>query len=240
MLLKNCIYATLVFIGIFSIISLKYSIKNENKYVCKWIIMINSFYILYMIFLIFNIMNWSLHIGWEIFGIYILVFISGIIYAISTGLNLQKRNKLNVYIKAKKMIIITLILILLPVFFVCLSLLENKYAINHSDLILVYKSDNGGNEFNGTDIFAYAIGKHYCKQFDLGIDLGSYSLKDFLPINAIKIKDLSDINYKVKFHFDESTNQIAIIYKNDKEICKIKNKSYYDNPDFDGGFYLGN
>lgn len=89
-------------------------------------------------------------------------------------------------------------------------------------------------------LFAHAIGENFCKQFDLGIDIERDYLKKFLPKNTVEIKDINDItnivNYKIIFNKKDST----LIYKNNKQLYKINNKSHYFNIDFERVFYIKN
>ncbi len=239
LLIKNCIYIIAILLSLFSMIALIYSIKNKNKYICKNIILVSILYIVYLIVDLCMIGVLCIPIGLEVLFIYLFVFIAGILYIISIILNLIKRKKLEGYIKKKSVVIATLTLLLLPILFLTINILEDKSLINNSNLIVVYESDGNGGIGDG-DIFAYAIGKNFCEQFDLGIDIGGYYLKEFLPKNAVEIKDIKDItnitNYKIVFN--EENN--ALIYKDNKQICKINNKSHYFNIDFERGFYIKN
>lgn len=237
LLIKNSIHCIALLLSLFSIVSLIYSIKNKNQYICKNIILVSVSYVLYLIVDLCMIDFLSIPIGLELLFIYLFAFISGILYIISIILNLIKRKKLEGYSKKKSVLISTIILLLLPILFLSINILKNKYLINNSNLIMVYKSHGNGG-IGDEDTFAYAIGENFCKQFDLGIDTGGYHLKEFLPKNAVEVKDINDItnitNYKIVFNEDDS----AFVYKNNKQICKINNKSHYFNIDFEKGFYF--
>ena len=128
------------------------------------------------------------------------------------------------------------ILVLFPIIFLSTNIIKNRQLINKSDLILVYESrGNGG--FGDSDTFAYAIGKDYCKQFDLGIDIYGRYLKKFLPKSAVEIKEIKDTGYNVAFNTSWEDNS-ATIYKNNQEICKVNNKSHYFNINFERAFYI--
>lgn len=173
-------------------------------------------------------------IGLEVLFIYLLVFVALILYIILIILNLYKRRKIKECIKNNSVLLVTLILLISPILFISVNVLEDKYLINNSNLILVYESaGNGG--FGDSDIFAYAIGENFCKQFDLGIDIGGYYLRKFLPKNLIETKDVESItNYKIVINEEEN----LIVYKDDKKICIINNKSHYFNINFERGFYI--
>lgn len=234
-LIKNCIYCISILIGLFSIITLVYSIKNKNKYICNWIILIDIIYILYLIINLIMIGVLYIPVGLEVLFIYLIEFVAGILYVSSTILNLIKRKKL-IYTKNNKVIFATIIFLLFPIILFLTFVVENKLLINNSDLVLVYKSDGNGG-FGDSKTFAYAIGKDFCKQFDLGIDIGGYDLKKFLPVNAVEINDLNVTDYEIIFNDSWEDNSISV-YKNNKEICKVKNKSHYFNIDFEKGFYI--
>lgn len=236
-LIENCYYCISILISLFSIISLVYSIKNKNKYICNWIILIDIIYILYLIANYTMTEFLYIPVGLEVLLIYLIEFIAGILYVLSIILNLIKRlikRKKLIYTKNNKVIFATMIFVLFPIILLSTYIVENKLLINNSDLILVYESNGGTLDSKN---FAYAIGKDYCKQFDLGIDWDGYYLKKFLPANAVEINDLDDTDYEIIFNQSWEDNSISV-YKNNKEIYKVKNKSYYHNIDFEKGFYI--
>lgn len=236
MLIQNCIYCISIWIGIFSILLLSDSIDNKNKYICNWIILIDFIYILYLI-IIYRLMGiLYIPVGLEVLFIYLIEFVAGILYIISIILNLNKRKKIDTYIKSKKVILAAMFLILLPVILISTSVVQNKQMINNSDLLLIYESSGNGG-FGDSKTFAYAIGKDYCKQFDLGTDFYGYKMEKFLPKNAVEINDLDDTDFEVRFNESTKDNSISV-YKNRKKICKEKNKSNYFNIEFKKGFYI--
>ena len=167
MLIKNCIYFISVLISLFSIISLVYSVKNKNKIICSRIILIDSIYILYLIVNLIIIDVLRIPVGLEVLIIYLIEFVAGILYISSIILNLIKRNKLR-YTKNNKITFATIIFVLFPIILLSAYIVENNLLINSSDLVLVFESDGNGG-FGDSKTFAYAIGKDFCKQFDLGI-----------------------------------------------------------------------
>lgn len=235
-LIENCIYCISILISLFSIISLVYSIKNKNKYICNWIILIDIIYILYLIVNLIMIGILYIPVGLDGLFIYLIEFVAGILYVSSIILNLIKRKKTDTYSKNNKVIFATIIFTLFPIILLSTYVVENKLLINNSDLVLVYES-NGAGGFGDSKTFAYAIGKDFCKQFDLGISTGGYDLKKFLPVNAVEINDLNGTDYEIIFNVSWEDNSISV-YENNKEICKVKNKSRYFNIDFEKGFYI--
>ena len=172
--------------------------------------------------------------GWEMLVIALFVIMALILYVISIIINFIKFKKLKIYTKTNKILIAIILLIILPVLYISINILENKYLIKNSDLVVVYESrGNGG--FGDGDTFAYSIGKNGCNQFDLGIDAGGDRLKEYLPKNAVEIDYDKYINdYEIIFEEDNST----LVYKGKKKICKINNKKNYFNIEFQKGFYL--
>jgi len=238
LLIRNCVYCLVIIISFFSVVSLKYS-SNNNKFICEKINIINKFYIYFLIcnLIILNVLY--IPTGLEMIYIYPVVFVAIILYLLSNSLNFKKYEKLQLNEKNKKITFLTIGLILLPVLSLSLTVFINFYLVNNSELIVVYESDGNGG-FGSGDTFAYAISKNFCSQFDLGIDFKGYDLKKFLPKNAIEIHELDDVvaltNYKIIFNEDDN----VFVYKDNKQICKINNKSRYFNIDFETGFYLNN
>ena len=54
-------------------------------------------------------------------------------------------------------------------------------------------------------------------------------------MNSILAQSFTD--YEIIFNDSWEDNSISV-YKNNKEICKVKNKSHYFNIDFEKGFYI--
>lgn len=239
LLIKNCIYCVAILISLFSIVTMIWSIKNKNQYICKNVILFSIIYIIYLIVDLSMIYILYIPIGLEALFIFLVMFIAGILYVISVILNLIKRKKLERYAKKKKVLITTIILIILPIIFFSVCVLRQKYLINNSDLVLVYSSSGNGG-FGDEDTFAYAIGEDYCKQFDLGIDINGYRLKEFLPKNAVKITNIDDIAYMTDYKMipNEEDFDAVSVYKDNKQICKINYQSRYFNIDFEKGFYI--
>ena len=237
MLIKSCVYLISILISIFSVISLVFSIKNKNKHLCKWIIGINISYVLYLLAMYLVLDFLYIPVGLEILYLNFLVIISIILYFISIIINVNKKKKLRSGIKNNKIILIPVLLILMPVFFTLFFTFENKKIISDSNLIVVYKSSGNGG-FGDIKNFAYSINNDRCIEFDLGIDLGSYSLKRFLPRNAIEISNINELDeYTITFSEEKNISSI-IVYKNNNKICQVKNKSHYYNLDFDRAFYI--
>lgn len=237
LLIKNCIYCIELLLTLISIVLLIYSIRNNNKYICKNIRMISIFYIGYLITNLCMISILYIPVGLEVLFIYLFSFIGIIIYIVSIILNSIKIKKIPRYEKIKKNLIITIILIIIPVLFVSANILNEKHLINNSDLIVVYHSSGNGG-MGDSDTFAYAIGEDFCKQFDLGIDIGGYYLREFLPYNAVGITDMNDISVITDYEIVVNEDDSISVYKNNKIFCKINNKSHYFNLDFEKGFYI--
>lgn len=228
MLFRTCYYILTIFISMFSLITLIYSIVNKEKYVSKNILIISIAYIIYLLMGIYLINYFHVYFGLEILYIYMFIISGWILYGVSIIINLVKFKKLNkISNKKKKMIITSILLFLLvfPILTIYFNVLNDKKIINNSDLILVYSSDGNGG-FGDSDTFAYAVSDNYCTEFDFGIDLDGYYLKEFLPNNIEEANDLG--NYKIEFNESWEDNS-AMIYKNDKLICKVKNKEHYFN-----------
>lgn len=253
MLIKDCIYFLSILISLFSVISLGYSVENKNKCICNWIILIDIIYALSFLvnYIIMDALR--VEIGMEILIIWLIEVIAGILYVVSIVLNLIKRKKLT-YTKNNKVIFVAMILVLFPTVLLSTYIVGNKLLINNSDLILVYESGDG----LGRETFAYAIGKDFCKQFDLGISLDGYDLERFLPSNATEInaykeykegvhEEIFNINdldadYKIVFNttYDNPgyVDSSISVYKDGEKIYKVRNKSHYFNIDFEKGIYI--
>ena len=234
MLIKNCICCVAIFISLISIPILIYSIKNKDRNICKYIIYIDIIHIVYL-FIDLTILPFVLYveIGLEILFLDLFAVISGIFYIISIVLNAikMKKIKMDVQTKPKKVIIVCIIFIVLPVLLFSASILRNKYLISNSDLILVYYSSGNGGLGDG-ETFAYAIGEDFCEQFDLGIVLRGYELQKFLPQNAVEIVDINDVeDYKIIID-----NNSILVYKDDQCICQSEHN--YFNIKFEKGFYI--
>ena len=240
MLIKNLINVMVFIISVFSILNLIYSIKNKNKYICKNIIVVSSFYIIYLIllFIIENLL--SLPIGLEILYFMVMLVVAVLLYIIAIVLNVKKMKKTDINIKAKKYLFVTLLLILLPVLVVSAKILKDVHMLNSSNLIVIYESDGNGGLGDGTT-FAYAIGDDFCKEFDLAIDIGGLYLVDFLKKEPVVIDDENEISdmtdYVISFdEFAEDDN--FFVYKNDKVVCEIDVNSKYFNIDFEKAYYI--
>lgn len=177
---------------------------------------------------IYLINYFHVYFGLEILYIYMFIISGWILYGVSIIINLVKFKKLNIVSNNKKKMIITSILLFLlvfPILTIYFKVLNDKKIINNSDLILVYSSDGNGG-FGDSDTFAYAVSDNYCTEFDFGIDLDGYYLKEFLHNNIEEANNLG--SYKIEFNESWEDNS-AMIYKNDKLMCKVKNKEHYFN-----------
>lgn len=235
MLIKNYIYCISIILSLLSIIYLIWSIKNKNKYICNWIIIVNTTYILYLIINLFIRDILYIPVGFEVLIMYLIEFISGILCISSIVINLIKKQKLRHTQKSTNVMLMAIFSVLLPAILLSASIIRNKILINNSDLILVYESNGNGKFDNKT--FAYAVGENFCEQFDLGIEIGGHNLEKFLPANAVEINNPKDIDYEIVFNESWEDNSISV-YKNNEKICKTKNESHYFNIDFEKGFYL--
>ena len=228
MFFRTCYYLLTMFICVFSLITLIYSIVNKEKYVLKSMLIISMMYIIYLIVGIYLINYLHVYYGLEIIYVYMFIIGGLVLYGISIIINLVKFKKIKKESSYKKKLVMTLIVLLLlisPVLTIYFKLLHDKNIISNSNLILVYSSDGNGG-FGDSDTFAYAIGDNYCTEFDLGIDLDGYYLKEFLPANIEEVNEMG--MYKTKFNESWEDNSV-VIYKNDKFICEIKNKEHYFN-----------
>ncbi len=242
MLLKNSLYFILIVISVLSIPILIYSIKNKNKNNSKSIKIISIFYIIYLIVGVVVLPHiLCLDIGFEILFLAFLALIAIISYIISIIICSKKIKKNNEIIAlSKKTLLFVLLLIILPVLLLLGNLLKEYYLIMNSDLVLVYHSSGNGGLGDSKE-FAYAINENYCKEISLGIEVGDYTLKEYLPKKAKKIDNIKDIsnssNYNV--HFDTNERYI-FVYKNGQLIHQEELNSNYCNIDFDGAFYINN
>ena len=233
MLIKDCIYVTIFLLALFLIMFLIYSLKNNDKYICRNIIFISSLYIIYLFICLILIDILYIPVGFDVLHIYLIIIISGILYVISLILNLKKvKNNTKDNRFNRKIIFLTMMLLMIwPSLFLSVNILKNKYIIDNSNLVLVYHSINNGGIGDG-NTFAYAIGDDFCKQFDLGIDIDGYYLKKFLSKNVSEIEKIND--YEIVFNNDNTT----IIYKDNKKFCKINNRINYFNVNFKRGYYI--
>lgn len=239
MLLKNCIYCIGIILCLLSIPTLVYTIKNKDRGISKGIICIDIISIVYLFIDLCMPSILSINIGLEILILYLFALISGILYIISFIINLVKIKKSQISPNKNNRGIKTavIILLILPVLFLSTNIFRHKYLINNSELIVVYRSaGNGG--FGDSDYFGYAISEDFCKQFDLGVDFNGYRLDEFLPKNAIEIKDINDIkDYKLTLDTDLEKDSISV-YKDDELIHQVKHKSHYFNINFERAFYI--
>ena len=233
MLLKDFIYVIAIFLSLFSIIILRYSIKNKN--ICKSIIVIDFVYIIYL-YIDLLILPGILHIELEleVLILYLIAIVSAIIFIISITICVIKIKKGQIATKSKKIILITIILVVFPIIIFLSIFFREKYLINNSELIFVYYSaGNGG--FGDGETFAYTIGDNYCEQISLGIDFHGYAIEKFLPKSAmpITISDIQELGYEVILNDDDIS-----IYKNGECIHEKQFRSHYFNISFKKGFYI--
>lgn len=228
MFFRTCYYLLTIFICVFSLITLIYSIVNKEKYVLKSMLIISIMYIIYLIVGIYLINYLHVYFGLEIIYVYMFIIVGLVLYGISIIINLVKFKKIKKESSDKKKLVMTLIVLVLlisPVLTIYFKLLHDKNIISNSNLILVYSSDGNGG-FGDSDTFAYAVSDNYCTEFDFGIDLDGYYLKEFLPNNIEEANELG--SYKIEFNESWEDNSV-MIYKNDKLMCKVKNKEHYFN-----------
>ena len=237
MLIKDCIYVVTIIICVFSLIMLLFSHITKSRYICK---VITSIEIICLVYLILN--NYflpfilRLPLGLEAPVIRFVSFISATMYIFSIDINIIKIKALNDDEPKKYILIIALLLMILPAILLLTVILKQKSIINESDLVVIYSSEGNGG-LGDEKLFAYAIGKNSCKQIDLGIDSYYSKFKRFLPKNSIEITNENDIsNYNI-IH-TEYSNYGFSVYKNNIEICNIKNNSHYFNIEFKRGFYI--
>ncbi len=244
MLIKNWIYCIALFLSIFSIYTLKKTKENKNIYICKNIILISSIYIIYILLNLAMVGILDIPVQLDIIYINLSSLIAIILYAISIISNTIKLKKLSEYTKDKKNIIKTVILLTLPILLLSLNVLKDKYFIDKSNLIVVYKS-NGNGGFGDGDTFGYAIGNDFCKQIDLGLEVWGSGLKKYLNNDITEIDNTEDLINKTKYKIifektKEFSETNAIIYKDNNQICKVHNKGRYSNIDLKKAFYKEN
>lgn len=212
MLVKQIIYVLCLIFFVVSIFNLIYSIKNKNKKVSKYIIVLSIMYILYSIsdILIFpDILN--LDIGFEILLFYVFLAISDVLFIISIIVALKKFKKLDSTDKTTKYNIVFAILVLFPIFMFCFSYFREVNYINNSKLILVCSKGDGFSE----EDYAYAIGDNYSKKITIGADFRGYAMKNHLP------SSFYELNYTWSTDKIEFNNDNITIYRNNKIISKI-------------------
>lgn len=234
MLIEKFYYLISFWLIIFSLFSLVYSITNDNSSNCSKIITVNVFYILYLISFYFIVGYLHIPYGFEMLFIVFLGVGAVILYIISIVINMLKRAKSIDYQNSIIINFIIIVLILLPIFSFSLSYFYNRTIINKSKILLVFYSAGNGGIGDGKS-YAYAIGNNDCKQFDLGIGSNGIYLRNYLPQNYNEINNLEELtDYKIVF--DE--NDYFVVYKNNRELCKVKNKDNYYNIDFEKGFMV--
>lgn len=210
--MKQIIYVLCLIFFVVSIFDLIYSIKNKNKKVSKYIIILSIMYILYSIsdILIFpDILN--LDVGFEILLFYVFLAISDVLFIISIIVALKKFKKLDSTDKTTKYNIVFAILVLFPIFMFCFSYFREVNYINNSKLILVCSKGDGFSE----EDYAYAIGDNYSKKITIGADFRGYAMKNHLP------SSFYELNYTWSTDKIEFNNDNITIYRNNKIIFKI-------------------
>lgn len=232
MLLKNCVYFLILIIDILSVPMLIFSKNTKNINTCKNIRVIDISYIIYLITLIIIIPDiLKLDTSFEILFLSFISLVALIIYIISIILCSKKINKnKGVNTISWK----TLILLIIPVLLFSVSYFKERYLINNSEIILIYKSSGNGG-IGDSKTFAFAINEKYFSEISLGIANQDYSLKEFVPKDFKMVKNILDIdNYNVTIDDEKYIS----VYKNNKLIHKKRIKSSYYNIDFEGGFYV--
>lgn len=225
MIISNYICEIAVLFSIFSLTLLIYSIINKNKNICKNIIIIDIIYIIYS-YINLGIIPYILKIYFPlgIIVIWGLSMFSGLLFLISIVICLIKIKKLQLNIKSKKAIPVTIILLTLPIITFLFVFLREKYLINNSELILEYHS-RGNGSFDGQN-FAYAISDDFCEQISIGTEIDGYYMKSFLPKSSfeINLSDIQNIGYEITID-----SKKILIYKNGKSIHEKKHDGNYSN-----------
>lgn len=189
MSVRKFIYYTPIVIAFLSVISIILALKNKDKKSNKYIIVGNIVNILYL-FVISTIIHNLLPIlvDLEIIIILGISIIGSILYVISIIICIIKNKKLNSINENKKIFKIFLIIILIPIIIFIISLYREIYLINHSDILLSYKSRGNGGFVDGYE-FVYAINDKYCEEISIDIDLSyKYYNKLFLPTKLLNWK----------------------------------------------------
>ena len=233
MLLTECIKLTVITLFILSIILLIIAIKNKDKNACYWISVTGAILIIYIHLSIrlTNQLEIPISFGSHIFY-YLVEIIVRILCITLIIISCIKAKKLKSQKKNKHIKYIILAFIILPIIPVSIGILNNLHTINHSNLIVVYRSaGNGG--FGNIQYFAYGINNDSCKEFDLGINLDGYRLNNFLPPNAKKtaLKEIPEYDVRL-------TEDRLVVYKDTQQICSVSFQSHYYNNSLEKTFYI--
>ena len=94
MFFRTCYYLLTIFICVFSLITLIYSIVNKEKYVLKSMLIISIMYIIYLIVGIYLINYLHVYYGLEIIYVYMFIIGGLVLYGISIIINLAKFKKI--------------------------------------------------------------------------------------------------------------------------------------------------
>ncbi len=212
MLVKQMISILCVLIFFVSIFNLIYSIKNKNREVSKYIIVLSIIFILYSIvdiLILPDVLN--IDIGFEILLFYGILIVSGALFIFSIIVSAIKTKKLNIIGNSIKYKIIFTLLVLFPIFMFCFSYFREMNYINNSKLILVCSE---GEEFS-EKAYAYAISNDYSKMITVGADFRGYAMKKHLP-SAFYEFNYTQVTDKIEI----SDNKINI-YRNDEMVYQM-------------------
>lgn len=236
MLLRNFVYYTPILISVFSILSIILASKNRDKKYNKYISIFCIINILYLFITAMLLHNWlPIIVNLDILLIWLISILGTILYVISTVICLIKRKKLNSVKNSKKVYIIFLIELLIPIILFVISLCNEIYLINNSFILLTYNS-NGNGGFGDSEDFIYAISDKYCAEVSIDIGLyNDYFKQSFLFKNLKKINEneLKDLGVKTTIDNDS----YILVYKNNKLVCKEKVKEKYFNIDLKEIYY---
>lgn len=228
MLVKQTIYVLSLLIFIFSIFTMIYSIKNKNREVCKYIIVLSIVYIIYSCFdLCFLPYILNLSIGFEMLIFYAVLVITIILFIISIIMTVIKSKKLKNICNTKKHIIFFTFLVIFPIVIFVFSYFREINYINNSKLILVCSDGDGFSEEN----FAYAISDNYSKKITIGSDFRGYAMKKHLP-NSFYALDYTWVTDKIEIENDK-----IMIYRNNKIIYKMNLASQISHCNIEEVFY---
>ena len=230
-----CVYTIALVLSALSIAAFVTSIASKSKSVLKCTAIVGAAYIVYL-FIDLAILPSALdiEIGLEVVILYLIAFISGIIYIVSAVICLVKnaKNK-EPQERSKKTPIAAAAFLAVPVLIVSCVLCHELLLIRSSDLILIYNSRGNGGIGDGEN-FAFAVSERRCEQFDTGIYISGYGFERFLPENAEKIKQVEELaDYDVTLGDDH-----IIIYKNGEKLHEKPFRKDYFNIDFECGFVI--
>lgn len=217
-------------IGLFSIIlALKNKYRNNNKL----IIIFNIINIVYL--LIISVLHNFLPIivDMRILIIWLISFVGGILYLISTIICIFRRKKTKENFENKLIVKLFLVIILTPIIIFTIFVYKEVQLINKSEFILCYNSSGNGGLGDYYD-FVYVVNTKSCKEISIDVDLSYSDDKMFLPK---KMKEITENELQHKGYKVVIDNEYIKVYKNKELIHKKKLNDRYFNTELSSILY---